>query len=86
MAKHINRLKVVLAEQLKTVLWFARELGKYPATLSKWCTNTARPSMETFHDIAEYLHFDVRTLLNPNDSAIASKLGSTTVKSDMLFF
>ena len=73
MAKYINRIKVVLAEQHKTNLWLARELGKDPATVSKWCTNTAQPSLETLHDIAECLHIDVRTLLNPNDSAIASE-------------
>ncbi len=72
MAKYINRIKVVLAEQHKTNLWLARELGKDPATVSKWCTNTAQPSLETLHDIAECLHIDVRTPLNPNDSAIAS--------------
>ncbi|WP_303028017.1 helix-turn-helix transcriptional regulator [Duncaniella muris] len=47
MAKYINRIKVVLAEQHKTNLWLARELGKDPATVSKWCTNTAQPSLET---------------------------------------
>lgn len=73
MAKYINRIKVVLAEQHKTNLWLARELGKDPATVSKWCTNTAQPSLETLHDIAECLHIDVRSLLNPNDSAIASE-------------
>ncbi len=73
MAKYINRLKVVLAEQHKTNLWLAKELGKDPATVSKWCTNTAQPSLETLTAIAECLHIDVRTLLNPNDSAIASE-------------
>lgn len=73
MAKYINRLKVVLAEQHKTNLWLAKELGKDPATVSKWCTNTAQPSLETLTAIAECLHIDVRTLLNPNDSSIASE-------------
>lgn len=73
MAKYINRLKVVLAEQHKTNLWLAKTLGKDPATVSKWCTNTAQPSLETLNDIAECLNIDVRTLLNPNESAIASE-------------
>ena len=73
MTKYINRIKVVLAEQHKTNLWLAKELGKDPATVSKWCTNTAQPSLETLTAIAECLHIDVRTLLNPNDSAIASE-------------
>ena len=73
MAKYINRLKVVLAEQHKTNLWLAKTLGKDPATVSKWCTNIAQPSLETLHAIAECLNVDVRTLLNPNGSAVASK-------------
>ena len=70
MAKYINRLKVVLAEQHKTNLWLSKKLGKDPATVSKWCTNTAQPSLEILLDIAECLNIDVRTLLNPNVSAI----------------
>lgn len=64
MAKYINRLKVVLAEQHKTNLWLAKTLGKDPATVSKWCTNTAQPSLETLTVIAECLNVDVRSLLN----------------------
>lgn len=71
MAKYINRLKVVLAEQRKTNLWLAHELGKDPATVSKWCTNTAQPSLETLMAIADCLHVDVRTLINPNGTALA---------------
>lgn len=43
----INRLKVVLVEK-KTSKWLAEALGKDPATVSKWCTNTSQPSIETF--------------------------------------
>ena len=38
--KDINRIKVVLVEQKKTAKWLAEELGKDPATVSKWCTVT----------------------------------------------
>ena len=38
----INRLKVVLAEKKRTAKWLATEIGKDPATISKWCTNTAK--------------------------------------------
>ncbi|GFI51801.1 helix-turn-helix transcriptional regulator [uncultured Duncaniella sp.] len=72
MAKYINRLKVVLAEQHKTNLWLAKELGKDPATVSKWCTNTAQPSLETLTYIAECLNVDIRSLLNStNETAMA---------------
>lgn len=67
MAKYLNRLKVVLAEQHKSNLWLARELGKDPATVSKWCTNSSQPSLETLSAIAECLRIDVRTLLNPTE-------------------
>ena len=52
----INRLKVVLVEQKKTSKWLAETLGKDPATVSKWCTNTSQPSIETFLEIARLLN------------------------------
>ena len=45
--KNINRLKVVLAEKQRTNKWLAEQLDKDPATVSKWCTNTAQPGLET---------------------------------------
>ena len=74
MGKYMNRLKVVLAEQHKTNLWLARELGKDPATVSKWCTNTAQPSLETLIEIAECLQVDVRTLLNSTSDLICTEV------------
>ena len=44
--KDLNRLKVVLAEKKKTNKWLAEQLGKDPATISKWCTNSAQPNLE----------------------------------------
>ncbi len=63
MAADINRIKVVLAEQKKTSKSLATDLGKDPATVSKWCTNTAQPSLETLVKIAQILNVDVRTLI-----------------------
>ena len=34
---NINRIKVVLVEKDKTNKWLAEQLGKDPATVSKWC-------------------------------------------------
>lgn len=59
----INRLKVVLVEQKKTSKWLAETLGKDPATVSKWCTNTSQPSIETFLEIARLLNVDIKDLL-----------------------
>jgi DNA-binding Xre family transcriptional regulator len=64
MGKDINRLKVVLAEKKRTNKWLAEQLGKDPATVSKWCTNTAQPGLETLLQIAKVLEVDVKELLN----------------------
>jgi len=37
----INHIKVVLVEKKKTSKWLADQLGKDPAAVSKWCTNTS---------------------------------------------
>lgn len=61
--KNINRLKVVLAEKQRTNKWLAEQLDKDPATVSKWCTNTAQPGLETLVEIAKVLDVDVKDLL-----------------------
>ncbi len=63
MGKDLNRLKVVLAEKRRTNKWLAQQLDKDPATVSKWCTNTAQPSLETLSEIAQCLEVDVKDLL-----------------------
>ena len=60
----INRLKVVLVERKRTNRWLAEQLGKDQATVSKWCTNTIQPTLETLWKIADILEVDVRELLN----------------------
>lgn len=62
--KYINRLKVVLAEKHRTNKWLAKELDKDPATVSKWCTNTAQPGLETLLDISRVLKCDIKELLH----------------------
>jgi len=64
---NINRIKVVLVEQKKTNKWLAEQLGKDPATVSKWCTNLAQPSLETLMDVAKVLSVDARELIVPTD-------------------
>lgn len=61
--RKINRLKIVLVEQNKTGKWLAETLGKNEATISRWCTNEAQPSLETLVKIAKTLKVDVRNLL-----------------------
>ena len=61
--KDINRLKVVLAEKKRTNKWLSEQLGKDPGTISKWCTNTYQPSLETLVKVAGLLNVDVRDLI-----------------------
>lgn len=67
MDKDINRIKVVLVEHKKTNKWLAEQLGKDPATISKWCTNSSQPSVETLMQIAQILGVEVHELLQPVD-------------------
>lgn len=60
----INRLKVVLVEKKRTSKWLAEQLQKDPATVSRWCTNTTQPDLETLTQIADLLGVDTRDLLN----------------------
>ena len=64
MSKDMNRIKAVCAETKHTNLWLTHELKKDVAPVSKWCTNTSQPSLETLYQIAECLNVDVKDLLN----------------------
>ena len=61
--KDLNRIKVVLADKKRTNKWLAEQLGKDPATVSKWCTNSAQPNLENLMDIARCLEVNVNELL-----------------------
>ena len=50
-----NRIKVVLVEKKRSNKWLAEQLGKNPATISKWCTNSSQPTLETLLEIARLL-------------------------------
>jgi DNA-binding Xre family transcriptional regulator len=80
MKKDINRLKVVLAEKKRTNKWLAAQLGKDPATISKWCTNTAQPTLEGLLRIADCLDIDVKDLLqSTRKRSTSSKNQSHTI-------
>ena len=59
----LNRLKLVLVEKKKTGKWLAEQLGKDTTTVSKWCTNTSQPSLETLVEIAKILDVDIYALV-----------------------
>ena len=58
----INRLKLLLVEKKKTSTWLSEQLGITPSTVSKWCTNTSQPDMETLARIARLLNVGVEDL------------------------
>ena len=61
--KDINRIKVMLVEKKRSNKWLAEQLGKDPATVSKWCTNTSQPTIETLLKIAELLEVNYTELV-----------------------
>jgi transcriptional regulator with XRE-family HTH domain len=63
MKKNLNRIKAVLADAGQTNKWLADQLGKDPVTISKWCTNTTQPDLQTLSMIAEVLGVNIRELL-----------------------
>lgn len=61
--ENLNRIKGALADAGKTGVWLASQLGKDPVTVSKWCTNTTQPDLQTLAKISELLYIDIRELL-----------------------
>ena len=59
----INRIKVVLVEQEKSGKWLADQLEKSTCTVSKWCSNTTQPDLQTLNKIAQLLQVDIKDLL-----------------------
>ena len=44
--------------------WLAEQLGCAPTTVSKWCTNSSQPPMETYIKIAKLLNIAIEELIN----------------------
>lgn len=65
--KKINRLKIVLAEKDKSNNWLAEQLGRDKATISKWCTNTSQPDIETFIKISKLLNVELTDLVRTDE-------------------
>ena len=59
----INRIKVMLAERMISNKELAEMLGKDPATISKWVTNTSQPNLENLIEIARCLKCDLNDLV-----------------------
>ena len=65
--KDLNRLKLVLVKQKRTAKWLAAEIGKDPATVSKWVTNASQPSLEMFFKIAQVLECKYTDLIREQE-------------------
>lgn len=61
--KDINRIKVVLVDKKKTNKWLAEQLGKDQTTISKWCTNTSQPDLESLMKISQLLVVEISELV-----------------------
>ena len=59
----LNRIKVMLGEKKRSNKWLVEQLGKAPATVSKWCTNISQPTLETLLKIAELLEVNYTELV-----------------------
>lgn len=64
--KVYNRIKAVLAEEGKSNKDLAQLVGVAEQTVSRWCTNSGQPSIETLYQIAKVLKRDVRDFLVAN--------------------
>lgn len=64
METDINRLKVVLAEKKRTNKWLCEQLNVNPSTVSKWCTNSSQPDIETLIKISHLLDVELGDLVN----------------------
>lgn len=73
----VNRLKLVLVEQKRgggldignivegyPSKWLSEELGISQSTVSKWCTNSSQPDIETLAKISKLLEVGVEELHN----------------------
>ena len=67
--KPLNRIKVMLAERMVSNKDLAIMLGKDPATISKWVTNTSQPSLENLIEIARCLKCEINDLVRTDSNS-----------------
>ena len=68
--KPLNRIKVMLAERMLSNKDLATMLGKDPATISKWVTNTTQPSLENLIEISRCLKCEINDLVRTEDHVV----------------
>ena len=73
--KILKRMKSLVEKKL-TSKWLSEQLGKNPATISKWCTNTSQPDLVTLTKVATLLDVDVRQLINKTKGTNFDRYGT----------
>lgn len=58
---------MVLAKKKRTNKWFSEQVGKDPATVSKWITNKTLPSLDVLIAIANALEVSVQDLVRQEE-------------------
>lgn len=58
---------MVLAKKKRTIKWFSEQVGKDPATVSKWITNKTQPSLDALIAIANALEVSVQDLVRQEE-------------------
>ena len=59
----VNRIKLVLVEKKRTNKWLSEQMGVTPSTVSKWCTNSSQPDLNSLLKISDLLGVDIRELI-----------------------
>ena len=65
-SKNLNRIKVILADKQQTNKWLAEQFEKDKTTISKWCTNSSQPDLESLMKTAKLLNVEATELLRTN--------------------
>ena len=71
--ENVNRIKVVLVEKKRTNKWLSEQMEVSPSTVSKWCTNSSQPDIETLAKISKLLDVSVEELFNKKFMESVSK-------------
>lgn len=61
--KDVNRIKLVLVQKKRTGKWLAEQIGKDQTTISKWCTNSSQPDLNSLIKISKLLEVDLDELI-----------------------
>lgn len=59
----LNRIKLVLVEKKRTNKWLSEQMEVTPSTVSKWCTNSSQPDLNSLLKIADLLEVDIKELI-----------------------